>query len=150
MTVLALMRHGEAGMSIPDHDRPITETGRAQARRTAQWLTDQGLVPTHALVSGARRTVETFHATGLACPMTATDQLYQCRGRRILDEINGLPGDVPVLLVVAHHPGLPDAVAELDPAGAPAGFAPGTVVLLDLDDGPAAPGSGRLRSSFTP
>ncbi|BDH55785.1 histidine phosphatase family protein [Tsukamurella sp. PLM1] len=150
MTVLALMRHGEAGMSIPDEARPITETGREQALRSAGWLLEQDLAPTHALVSAARRTVETFHATGLRCPMTATEELYECPGRTILDEINGLPGDVPVLLVVAHFPGLPDAAAQLDPAAELPGFAPGTVVLFDLDDGPAAPGSGRLRSWFTP
>lgn len=150
MTVLALMRHGEAGMSVPDMARPITMDGRRQALDSAGWLRDQGLEPTRALVSAARRTVETFHATGLRCPMTATDELYECRGQKILDEINGLPGDVPVLLVIGHFPGLPEAAALLDPGAELAGFAPGTVVLLDLDDGPAAPGSGRLRGAFTP
>jgi len=150
MTVLALMRHGESGMSIPDDARPITANGRDQARRSAEWLAEQGLEPDHALVSFARRTVETFHAMDLRCPMTATEELYECPGRRVLDEINGVPGDVAVLLVVAHFPGLPEAAAQLDPAAELPGFSPGTVVLLDLDDGPAAPGSGRLRSWFTP
>lgn len=150
MTVLALMRHGESGMSIPDEARPISANGREQARRSAAWLAEQGLVPDHALVSSARRTVETFHEMGLRCPMTATSALYECPGRHVLDEINGVPGDAAVLLVVAHFPGLPDAAAQLDPAAEPVGFAPGTVVLLDLDDGPAAPGSGRMRSWFTP
>lgn len=150
MTVLALMRHGESGMSIPDDARPISANGRDQARRSAAWLAEQGLVPDHALVSSARRTVETFHAMGLRCPMTATAALYECPGRRVLDEINGVPGDAAVLLVVAHFPGLPDAAAQLDPSADPVGFAPGTVVLFDLDDGPAAPGSGRMRSWFTP
>lgn len=150
MTVLALMRHGEAGMSIPDEARPITANGRDQALRSAGWLLDQGLAPAHALVSSARRTVETFHATGLACPMTATEALYSCPGQSILDEINGIPSDVRVLLVVAHFPGLPEAVILLDPAAELPGFAPGSVALVDLDDGPAAPGSGRLRSWFTP
>lgn len=150
MTVLILMRHGESGMSIPDGARPITATGREQALRSAGWLLDQDLEPTHALVSAARRTVETFYATDLRCPMTATEDLYECRGQRILDEINGLPGDIPVLLVVAHFPGLPEAAALLDPGAELPGFAPGTVALLDLDDGPAAPGSGRLEKWFTP
>ncbi|BDD81021.1 phosphoglycerate mutase [Tsukamurella pulmonis] len=150
MTVLALLRHGEAPLSVPDEARPISAHGREQAARSAAWLAEQGLEPGHALVSSARRTVETFHATGLRCPMTATDALYECPGRRILDEINGVPGDVAVLLVVAHFPGLPEAAAQLDPAAEPPSFTPGTVVLLDLDDGPAAPGSGRLRSWYTP
>lgn len=150
MTVLALMRHGEAGMSIPDEARPITDNGRDQARRSAAWLVERGLEPGHALVSSARRTVETFHATGLRCPMTATEELYGCPGRRVLDEVNGVPGDVGVLLVVAHFPGLPEAAAELDPGAELPPFAPGTVVLLDLDDGPAAPGSGRMLSWYTP
>ncbi|CAM3886288.1 hypothetical protein GCM10009551_069940 [Nocardiopsis tropica] len=150
MTVLALMRHGEAGMSVPDEARPITATGHEQALRSANWLRDQGLVPAQALVSAARRTVETFRATELDCPMTATEALYECRGQTVLDEINGVPGDVPVLLVVGHFPGLPEAAALLDPGAELPGFAPGTVVLLDLDDGPVTPGSGRLRDAFTP
>ncbi|MCS3781099.1 SixA phosphatase family protein [Tsukamurella ocularis] len=150
MTVLALMRHGESGMSIPDEARPISANGRDQARRSAAWLAEQGFEPGHALVSSARRTVETFHAMDLRCPMTATEVLYECPGRRVLDEINGVPGDVDVLLVVAHFPGLPEAAAQLDPGAELPGFAPGTIVLLDLDDGPAAPGSGRMLSWFTP
>ncbi|WP_158635035.1 SixA phosphatase family protein [Tsukamurella asaccharolytica] len=150
MTVLALMRHGEAGMSVPDEARPISANGRDQARRSAVWLAEQGLAPGHALVSSARRTVETFHAMGLRCTMTATEELYACPGRRVLDEINGVPGDVDVLLVVAHFPGLPEAAAQLDPGADLPGFAPGTVVLLDLDDGPASPGSGRMLSWYTP
>ncbi|WP_019200846.1 histidine phosphatase family protein [Tsukamurella sp. 1534] len=150
MTVLALMRHGEAGMAAPDDARPITDAGREQARRSALWLTEQDLAPELALVSSSRRTVETFHATGLRCPMTATEALYGSTGQKILDEINGVPGDLPVLLVVAHFPGVPEAASLLDPGAELPAFTPGTVVLLDLDDGPAAPGSGRLRQWYTP
>lgn len=150
MTVVALMRHGESALSVPDSARSITEVGREQAAASARWLTDQGLTPTLALVSSARRTVETFHATEFRCPMTATEALYECPGRTVLDEINGVPGDVPVLLVVAHFPAMPEALALLDPAAEVPAFSPATVVLVDLDDGPAAPGSGRMRGTFTP
>ncbi|ADG77417.1 SixA phosphatase family protein [Tsukamurella paurometabola] len=150
MTVLALMRHGEAAMSVPDGARPITPTGHDQALHSANWLRGQGLVPDQALVSAARRTVETFRATGFACAMSATEALYECRGQDVLDEVNGVPGDIAVLLVVGHFPGLPEAVSLLDPTAEPTGFEPGTVVLLDLDDGPVTPGSGRLRGAFTP
>jgi phosphohistidine phosphatase len=150
MTTLILIRHGEAGSGRTDLERPLTAHGITQSQAVGEWLRDADLVPDRALVSPARRTVETFRALGLPTPMTVIDELYDCDGQRILDEVNALPGDIEVLLVVAHFPGAPEATALLDPASELAVFAPATTVVIELDDGPAAGGTGRIRQRYVP
>lgn len=150
VTILILMRHGAAGTGRTDSERPLTSDGRQQSAAVGRWLRKADLVPERALVSPARRTVETFRGLGLDTAMTVTDALYDCAGRDILDEVNAVPGDVGVLLVVAHFPALPEAAAALDAAAGEVSFTPATAVVIELDAGPAAPGSGRLRDWFTP
>ena len=52
--LLVVMRHGKAEpFAAEDHLRRLTERGAREAHGAGQWLADQGLVPTHALVSSA-------------------------------------------------------------------------------------------------
>ena len=153
MTTLILMRHGEADTgrrSGGDLERPLTAHGLHQAAQVGAWLRDADLLPDRTLVSPARRTVETFRGLGLDLPMTVTEALYDCSGDEILDEVNAVPGDIGVLLVVAHFPGVPEALMLLDPGAEPGMFAPATTVVIGLDPGPAAPGTGRFTDRFAP
>ncbi|MDF0531984.1 histidine phosphatase family protein [Tsukamurella sp. 8F] len=148
MTTLILMRHGQAGMHTPDLDRPLTASGADEAAATGDLLRGAGLTPDLALVSPARRTRETFAATGLGCTATVVDGLYECGPQTVLDEVNAV--DAGTVLVVAHFPAMPQAAELLAPGAALPPFSTATAVAFALDEGLAAPGSGRLLTWFAP
>lgn len=61
---LILWRHAEAEDGFPDHDRALTDRGRQQAHRVAQWLREQ-LPKRHEIIaSPAKRTRQTAEALG--------------------------------------------------------------------------------------
>ena len=66
---LTIIRHCAAENSTPDHDRPLSSVGRAQAEQLRSWVSDPQALgaygPTTCLVSAAARTRETY-ALGLA------------------------------------------------------------------------------------
>ena len=71
MRRLLLLRHAKAERSQPggrDHDRVLTQRGRADAKTLGAYLARHRLVPDRALVSTAARTRETWErvAPGLA------------------------------------------------------------------------------------
>ena len=62
MKTLVLMRHAKSNWSgdLSDFDRPLSERGVKSARALGKWLRENDLFPDFALVSAAKRTVETF------------------------------------------------------------------------------------------
>lgn len=80
---LILTRHGKSSWDTPaqeDFDRPLSGRGRRSAAAIGAWLATEGIVPGEAIVSGARRTVETWEqareALGIAVPMVREPALY--------------------------------------------------------------------------
>ncbi|MEL7027422.1 MAG: histidine phosphatase family protein, partial [Pseudomonadota bacterium] len=57
-----------------DFDRPLNGRGRNSAPAIGKWLLDHGIVPDEVIVSGARRTVETWSRMAGHFPPTATMQ----------------------------------------------------------------------------
>ncbi len=58
---LVVMRHAKAEQAGPsDYERPLAVRGKRDAVATGTWLAARGLVPDHAVVSGALRTRETW------------------------------------------------------------------------------------------
>ena len=53
---LILMRHTQAEWSfrIEDHQRALSEDGRAEAGRLGQWLAENHHPSSHSLISGAK------------------------------------------------------------------------------------------------
>ncbi len=137
-------------MTAPDADRPLTSWGVAEAAATGAFLRGAGLIPDLALVSSARRTRETFAATGLACPAAIREELYNCEPETVFDEVNAVHPDVDVLLVVAHFPGMPEAAQLLAPGADIPGFSTGTAVAFALAPGPVTSGSGTLLTWHSP
>ncbi|GAA4403178.1 SixA phosphatase family protein [Tsukamurella soli] len=150
MTVLILMRHGAAAMLLPDADRPLTDDGVAEAAATGAWLRETGLAPDLALVSSARRTRETFAATGVDCPAEVLGELYNCEPEDVFAAVNAVCPDAETLLVVGHFPAIPEVAHLLAPGADVPGFSTGTVAAFTLTPGPIAPGSGTLLDSFSP
>lgn len=108
---LILIRHAKSGWSDPtldDFDRPLNQRGRVSAPAIAQWLVTQGYLPDIVLVSGARRTVETWQRMTPAMPETATMEstpaLYHAGPKIILGVLKAQTS--PTIALIAHNPGI--------------------------------------------
>ena len=131
--VLWLVRHATAVPDPPaggsDHDRPLTPSGRRDAEALGRRLAGDrfGLapvdLPTVALCSTARRTVQTAEAAVAAIPaeLDLRRALYRATPDELLDEVRTVDDGVSAVMVVGHNPTIHRAavamVAEGDPDG---------------------------------
>jgi phosphohistidine phosphatase len=113
MKRLILMRHGEAERPQPgleDFDRALDDEGRAESRRMGKALAEAGLTPDLALVSAARRTLETW--AGAASAFTGDVAIEQRRGLyaasavTIAATVAEAADRAEVIMVVGHNPGI--------------------------------------------
>ncbi len=108
---LILWRHAEADDGIPDMGRELTDRGRNQASRMADWLTPRLSQDTQILVSPAIRALQTAQALGrgfqrtpaLATGASADDVLT----------VVGWPETAYPILVVGHQPTLGQVAMRL-------------------------------------
>lgn len=110
---LILIRHAKSDWGDPrldDYDRPLNDRGRRSARAVGDWLAGLGEVPDACLLSGARRTVETWDilSTAFEHPAQARldRRLYHASRETILDVLRKADGRVVAL--VGHNPGIGD------------------------------------------
>lgn len=117
---LILMRHGEAEGSAMggDRERRLTEKGRLDALRRAEWLKHHGYQPQRIISSDALRARETAE-----CLRSGLDLLESVRvdesdaygadpatlARIIADQ----PDEVSCLALVAHNPGIGALAGDL-------------------------------------
>ena len=117
MKTLILLRHAKAEPGGPDHERPLTPRGQADAVRAAEAIKASGLRPDLALVSDARRTKETYAGLravfGSIKPVSIEAALYDAPWATILTLIKSAPDEVGCLLVVGHNPGIGEATRSL-------------------------------------
>jgi phosphohistidine phosphatase len=139
------MRHGKAeSFANDDHLRRLTERGVREVRAAGQWLADEGLVPTHAFVSSAVRTQQTWghlvDVTGADIEPVVDDAIYTASPESALDILRGTPKAAEVVLYLGHNPtasslahlledGDPDAEAF---RGITAGMATSAMAVLDV------------------
>jgi phosphohistidine phosphatase len=123
MQRLILLRHAEAEQNGAGGDvhRALTARGHADARAAGQALAARGFVPGLALVSSARRAVETWEAAAPAFPaarMRLEARLYNDSAEGLFAAARAAGADA--VLLVAHNPGLQMLALELAVrAGAP-------------------------------
>ncbi len=103
------MRHAKAEAYAPeDRLRALTERGRGDAVEAGLWLASQGIVPDHALVSSAARTVGTWESLQHGLRSTAEveydDALYSAGPATALDVLRSAPAGAERLLVIGHNP----------------------------------------------
>jgi phosphohistidine phosphatase len=124
MRRLLLLRHAKAAPLTleDDFERPLTESGRADALGVGQWLAGHGLIPDRCLYSGAARTRETYEIVARALPraIEAVEQnaLYEATRFLILGLLRELPTSAHAHLVVGHNPGMGDIANLLTGEGA--------------------------------
>ena len=103
---LILMRHTQAewGFGIEDHERALSAKGLAEAGRLGLWLTENYHPPSHALISDANRTQQTFAALNQTCTAAVLPELYLATPEDLLLAVQNRETDC--LLVLAHNPGI--------------------------------------------
>lgn len=152
MRQLILMRHAQALGAAPadgDRERALSPAGRAQAEAMGAALKARGVALDLAIVSGARRTRETWAgvAEGLgidAVPgwLEMEPALYNADAATLRRHVEGAEDRCEGLILIAHNPGVHQLAFELlNEGGASdqildrlrAGFAPATAAVFQVD-----------------
>lgn len=115
---LILMRHAKSSWSdttLDDFDRPLNARGRASAPAIGAWLAEGGYLPDEVLVSGARRTVETWSRMAGLMPTTVTMRsepaLYHASAETMLGVLKS--ASAPTTMLIGHNPGIADFAERL-------------------------------------
>lgn len=103
------MRHAKAGpYTATDHERSLTARGKRDAHEAGVYLTKVSLLPDHALVSSAARTVETWEAvaaaSGSSTEADVSDALYNASPVAVIEALRSVPEDVERVIFVGHNP----------------------------------------------
>jgi phosphohistidine phosphatase len=124
MRRLLLLRHAKAERPPPggrDHDRVLTERGRADAAKLGIFVARHGMVPDRTIVSTSARTRETWallvNAFAPAPAAEFADRLYDATPQAILQTIKATGTATATLLVIGHNPGLQELAAMLVATG---------------------------------
>lgn len=107
---LILTRHAKSAWDDPgqdDFDRPLNGRGRQSAPAIGAWLAEKGYLPDVVLVSGARRTVETWERMAGRLPETSVMEsapaLYLAEPQVILGVLRSQTA--PTVMMIGHNPG---------------------------------------------
>lgn len=120
---LIVMRHAKAAaVAASDHDRELTERGRADAAAAGRWAAENGYLPDHVLVSSAARTCATWAAfrDGSGCTTEAVVDpgIYAAGTDAALEILRTAPADARRVMVIGHNPTVAYLVHLLDDGGA--------------------------------
>lgn len=154
-----LVRHAKSAWpdDVADDDRPLAKRGRRDAPVVGRWLQNQEVVPQVALVSSARRAVETADliSAELEPPPRhiVTEEAYGASPTELLELVRTLPDECVVALLVGHNPGI-ESVATLlaESTGGLGQFRTSALAVLEFDDGwdAVGPGTGRVVAFAVP
>ena len=107
---LILMRHGKAepkAASGEDFDRALVKRGRIEAAETGRRLASAGFVPDLALVSAAKRALETWRAAVPAFPAAHVEEVRALFHANPTDTIAlAEAAGAETVMVVGHNPGM--------------------------------------------
>jgi phosphohistidine phosphatase len=120
MFELLLMRHAKSDWSqnLTDIDRPLNERGRNDALKMGEHLRHLNIMPDRMLVSTAERTRETAMLLQQSISLTEQEifyeqSLYLASFRTICEMASRYAEDDRRLLILAHNPGMDDAIYYL-------------------------------------
>jgi phosphohistidine phosphatase len=124
MHTLYLLRHAKSSWSdsaLADHERPLAQRGRRDAKRVAEHLARVGIEPELVLCSPAVRTRQTLDRVRAALGATSTvlleAELYAASSNALLERIRVLPEEVSSVMLIGHNPGLQDLALARASAG---------------------------------
>jgi phosphohistidine phosphatase len=122
MHQLILLRHAKAAAPDADgsdHDRALTEAGRAAAARIGRAMRLAGLAPDVVLVSPSLRTQQTFaelESAGVWAEWPNVESLpalYMATPNQMRDILHDLPETVRSAMIIGHNPGLHELARKL-------------------------------------
>lgn len=142
MSRLLLLRHARAAWPQPgmcDFDRPLEETGIADAERIGAAMAERKLVPDKVLCSSAKRARQTWDGCAPHLPGTEViylDTLYKTDPAGYLELVRSTT-DASSLLVIGHNPMMEELALGLSVRGdsdamaiASSGFPAGGLAVL--------------------
>jgi phosphohistidine phosphatase len=166
MLRLLLLRHAKA---VPfkgsgDHERSLTERGRADAAQMGAFVNDQNFAVQAAIHSGARRTRETLaivvgklHAN---ITVSVEPRLYEATSAEFLRIVQKNADETANLLLVGHNPSIAETACRLAASGNRRAlakmslkFPTSALAVIDFDTehwSAAREGAGRLIHFVTP
>jgi phosphohistidine phosphatase len=166
MLRLLLLRHSKA---VPfagsgDHQRPLTERGRADAARLGSYIVDEKIAPDAAIHSGAQRTKETLAIVAAKLrprvKVSVEPSLYEAGSAAFLNVVRHGPDKAKSLLIVGHNPTIAEMASRLSGTGdrgalarMAAKFPTSALAVIDFDAGhwsEVDEGKGRLIAFATP
>lgn len=142
------MRHAKSAwdaVDLADHDRPLSDRGRAAAPLMGRWLREQGLRPDLVLSSTALRAADTLALLRPSLPaqvsVQMTDCLYMALPREMLAVIAKVKdAAVSTILLIGHNPGIGSLAHWLSAQGDAKclarmkdKFPTGAVAVIDFD-----------------
>ena len=119
MLRLLLLRHAKATpfTGSGDHERALTEGGRADAARLGAFVAGEKIAPQAAVHSGSRRTGETLDIVlaRLKCgaSVSVEPRLYEASEAAFLSVLRHASDAAKTLLVVGHNPNMFQFLARL-------------------------------------
>jgi phosphohistidine phosphatase len=142
---LVVVRHAKAEpYAETDHARRLTDRGRADAAAAGAFLTTVGIEPSHALVSDATRTQETWAELrgplGEGIVEDVSPAYFSASEAEVLEAVRALPPEATCAVFVGHNPTAAHLArllvdGEGDPEvmrGLLEGFPPAAVAVLEL------------------
>lgn len=140
MKTLLILRHAKSSWddpALPDHDRPLTERGKEDAKRIGVLLSELGLVPDLIVSSTAKRACKTASKVAKACEyageVEVTSRLYHAYPSQFIEVLREVGNERATVLVVAHNPGLEELVRHLTGQAEPMPTAALAQISLDID-----------------
>jgi phosphohistidine phosphatase len=161
---LYLLRHAKAGWALPgvrDFDRPLDDSGQADAEEIGAKMTELGYVPDLTLCSGAlraRQTLEGVAAMADTGRVHFDDTLYITDAAGYLDIIRE-HCMADSIMIIGHNPMMEDLAMAVSGSGDEeakstlnAGFPTSGLAVVRFDTGlcAAAPGAGHLEAFHAP
>jgi phosphohistidine phosphatase len=128
---LLIVRHAEAAPGEPDELRPLTPTGRDQARALGVRLREEGLQPEAILTSPLLRARETGKLIGRELGVEPEADERLAPGAAPADVSEAARERRGAVMVVAHQPDCSQIAAALG-AGPDPDFPPAGLVAVDL------------------
>lgn len=119
MKRLYLLRHAKTESQSPDgdHERQLTDRGRADAALMGREIASRGFLPELVLASTSRRTFQTLE---IILPHFAPQPesrlepgLYLAPARSILQRAGAIGGGTNSALFIGHNPGMEDLSIQL-------------------------------------
>ncbi len=138
MKTLLILRHAKSSWDEPgltDHERPLNDRGKKDAKRVGQLLVETDLVPDRIVSSTALRARKTADKVAQACgyagQIETTPRLYLAAPWQIIELVRETADDCLRLMIVGHNPGLEDLVRQL--TWQPQSLATATLARVALD-----------------